>query len=152
MVLNPSNTTTFAKYKDANTTFVLFLFFATTKAAQQLCCHRRRKRWQQCWDLQEDSFVPLEICQEKRHYFMLYSCFFSTDNTQSNTYPYALEYSAWFSQVKMINELLSAPILSHNVEGMSLVWFWWNGWSCCSCCCICCQPYNGYISRNVSAC
>lgn len=22
-------------------------------------------------DLQEDSFVPLEICQEKRHYFML---------------------------------------------------------------------------------
>ena len=71
-------------------------------------------------DLQEDSFVPLEICQEKRHYFMLYSCFFSTDNTQSNTYPYALEYSAWFSQVKMINEL-SAQILSHNVQGMSLV-------------------------------
>ena len=33
MVLNPSNTATFAKYKDANTTFVLFLFFATTKAA-----------------------------------------------------------------------------------------------------------------------
>ena len=129
MVLNPSNTATFAKYKDANTTFVLFLFFATTKAAQQLCCHRRRKRWQQCWGSPRRLLCPIGDLPRKEAllYVVLLPCF-STDNTLSNTYPYALEYSAWFSQVKMINEL-SAQILSHNVQGMSLVWFWF--YVCC---------------------